>query len=94
LKDETLRNLSIPHKLLIGASARLEYILLKWMLRHKGKKISCSLSSCADFFLFYNAGNDHVYTPHLDYLISQGTLFTKCYSDYPICMTVRTACPE
>lgn len=34
-------------------------------------------------------GNDEIYTPHLDWLVSQGTTYTRCYSDCPICMPSR-----
>lgn len=34
-------------------------------------------------------GNDSIFTPHLDWLVSQGTSFDQCYSDCPICMPSR-----
>lgn len=34
-------------------------------------------------------GNDKIYTPHLDWLVRQGTTFERCYSDCPICMPAR-----
>lgn len=34
-------------------------------------------------------GNQHIYTPHLNWLVDQGVTFTRCYSDSPICMPAR-----
>ena len=35
-------------------------------------------------------GNTSIYTPHLDYLYTQGTAYTRCYADCPICVPSRT----
>lgn len=35
-------------------------------------------------------GNRSIYTPHLDYLCTQGTAYTRCYADCPICVPSRT----
>jgi arylsulfatase A-like enzyme len=35
------------------------------------------------------AGNDHIFTPNLDWICDQGTRFTRAYSDCPICMPAR-----
>lgn len=35
-------------------------------------------------------GNHSIYTPHLDYLYTQGTAYTRCYADCPICVPSRT----
>lgn len=35
-------------------------------------------------------GNQSIYTPHLDYLYTQGTAYTRCYADCPICVPSRT----
>ena len=35
------------------------------------------------------AGNDHIFTPNLDWLCDQGTRFTRGYTDCPICMAAR-----
>ncbi len=34
-------------------------------------------------------GNRHIYTPHLDWLVDEGAVFTRAYSDAPICMPAR-----
>ena len=34
-------------------------------------------------------GNDHIFTPHLNWLTDEGTAFTRCYADCPICMPSR-----
>lgn len=34
-------------------------------------------------------GNQHIYTPHLDWLVDEGISFTRAYSDAPICMPAR-----
>jgi len=34
-------------------------------------------------------GNQHIYTPHLNWLVDQGITFTRCYADSPICMPSR-----
>lgn len=34
-------------------------------------------------------GNNHIYTPHLNWLVDRGIAFTRCYSDSPICMPSR-----
>ncbi|MEG1704368.1 MAG: sulfatase-like hydrolase/transferase [Niameybacter sp.] len=35
-------------------------------------------------------GNHSIYTPHLNWLVSQGITFTRCYADCPICVPSRT----
>lgn len=35
-------------------------------------------------------GNSSIYTPHLNYLYTQGTAYTCCYADCPICVPSRT----
>lgn len=35
-------------------------------------------------------GNQSIFTPHLNYLASMGTAFTRCYADCPICVPSRT----
>lgn len=35
-------------------------------------------------------GNKHIFTPHLNYMASEGIAFTRCYADCPICMPSRT----
>jgi len=35
-------------------------------------------------------GNTSIFTPHLNYLASQGISFTRCYADCPICVPSRT----
>lgn len=35
-------------------------------------------------------GNDHIFTPHLNYMVSEGVTFTRCYADCPICVPSRT----
>ncbi len=35
-------------------------------------------------------GNNSIFTPHLNYLVSQGISFTRCYADCPICVPSRT----
>jgi arylsulfatase A-like enzyme len=34
-------------------------------------------------------GNQHIYTPHLDWLVDEGITFTRAYADSPICMPSR-----
>ena len=34
-------------------------------------------------------GNQHIYTPHLNWLIDNGIAFSRCYSGSPICMAAR-----
>jgi len=34
-------------------------------------------------------GNNHIYTPHLNWLVDEGITFERCYSDCPICMPAR-----
>ncbi len=34
-------------------------------------------------------GNEHIYTPHLNWLMDQGINFRRCYTDSPICMAAR-----
>lgn len=36
-------------------------------------------------------GNSSIYTPHLDYLYTMGTAYTRCYADCPICVPSRTS---
>ena len=35
-------------------------------------------------------GNRSIFTPHLNYMASQGTAYTRCYADCPICVPSRT----
>ncbi|HIV19120.1 MAG TPA: sulfatase-like hydrolase/transferase [Candidatus Merdivicinus intestinigallinarum] len=35
-------------------------------------------------------GNRSIFTPHLNYIASQGMAFTRCYADCPICVPSRT----
>ena len=35
-------------------------------------------------------GNRSIFTPHLNYLVSSGIAFTRCYADCPICVPSRT----
>ena len=35
-------------------------------------------------------GNGSIFTPHLNYLYTQGTAYTRCYADCPICVPSRT----
>lgn len=35
-------------------------------------------------------GNDRIFTPHLNWMLSQGITFTRCYADCPICVPSRT----
>lgn len=35
-------------------------------------------------------GNKNIFTPHLNYLVSQGISYTRCYADCPICVPSRT----
>lgn len=41
------------------------------------------------FDTIHALGNDHIYTPHLNWLVDQGVTFTRCYSDCPVCMPAR-----
>lgn len=41
------------------------------------------------FDTIHALGNDHIYTPHLNWIVDQGVTFTRCYSDSPICMPAR-----
>ncbi len=34
-------------------------------------------------------GNEHIYTPHLNWLVDQGITFENCYTDSPVCMAAR-----
>jgi arylsulfatase A-like enzyme len=34
-------------------------------------------------------GNDHIFTPHLDWLVDEGIVYTRAYVDCPICMPAR-----
>lgn len=36
------------------------------------------------------AGNPHIMTPHLDWLADTGILFTRCYTDAPVCAPARS----
>lgn len=35
-------------------------------------------------------GNTHIFTPHLNYMVSEGISFTNAYADCPICVPSRT----
>ena len=35
-------------------------------------------------------GNKHIFTPHLNYMVSEGISFTRGYADCPICVPSRT----
>ncbi|MGL4345556.1 MAG: sulfatase-like hydrolase/transferase, partial [Cellulosilyticaceae bacterium] len=35
-------------------------------------------------------GNQAIFTPHLNWLVSEGITFTRCYADCPICVPSRT----
>ena len=35
-------------------------------------------------------GNQHIFTPHLNYMVSEGISFTRGYADCPICVPSRT----
>lgn len=35
------------------------------------------------------AGNQHIFTPHLNWLLHEGIHFTRCYTDAPICVAAR-----
>lgn len=35
-------------------------------------------------------GNKSIFTPHLNYLVSEGISFTRCYADCPLCVPSRT----
>lgn len=35
-------------------------------------------------------GNDAIFTPHLNWLVSEGVTFNRCYADCPICVPSRT----
>lgn len=35
-------------------------------------------------------GNQHIFTPHLNYMVSEGITFTRGYADCPICVPSRT----
>lgn len=35
-------------------------------------------------------GNSSIFTPHLNYLATMGTAFTRCYADCPLCVPSRT----
>lgn len=35
-------------------------------------------------------GNKNIFTPHLNYLVTQGISYTRCYADCPICVPSRT----
>lgn len=36
-------------------------------------------------------GNGTIFTPHLNYLMSQGITYTRCYADCPVCVPSRTS---
>jgi arylsulfatase A-like enzyme len=36
-------------------------------------------------------GNEHIYTPHLNWLVDEGISFTNCYATSPVCMASRTS---
>jgi len=42
------------------------------------------------FDTIHALGNNHIYTPHLNWLVDEGITFERCYSDSPICMPART----
>ncbi len=35
------------------------------------------------------AGNKHINTPHLNWLADEGVLFSRCYTDAPVCIAAR-----
>ncbi|MFV0502390.1 MAG: sulfatase-like hydrolase/transferase [Lachnospirales bacterium] len=35
-------------------------------------------------------GNHSIFTPHLNWLVSEGASFTRCYADCPVCVPSRT----
>ncbi|HML49145.1 MAG TPA: sulfatase-like hydrolase/transferase [Clostridia bacterium] len=35
-------------------------------------------------------GNGTIFTPHLNYMISEGIAYTRCYADCPVCVPSRT----
>ena len=41
------------------------------------------------FDTIHALGNNHIYTPHLNWLADEGIAFTRCYSDSPVCMAAR-----
>ena len=36
-----------------------------------------------------NLGNEHIYTPHLDWLVDEGIAYNRCYTSCPLCMPAR-----
>lgn len=42
------------------------------------------------FDTIQSLGNRSIFTPHLNYIASLGTAFTRCYADCPICVPSRT----
>jgi len=38
----------------------------------------------------HSLGNEHIRTPHVDRLVAEGTAFTRCYSQSPICTPSRS----
>jgi len=41
------------------------------------------------FDTIHALGNNHIYTPHLNWLVDEGITFENCYSDCPVCMPAR-----
>jgi len=41
------------------------------------------------FDTIHAAGNPHIFTPHLNWLLNEGIHFTRCYSDCPVCIPAR-----
>ncbi len=41
------------------------------------------------FDTIHAAGNPHIRTPHLDWLVDNGIRFSRCYSDAPLCIPTR-----
>ncbi len=37
----------------------------------------------------HRAGNSHIFTPHLNWLMDQGVHFRRCYADSPVCVPGR-----
>jgi arylsulfatase A-like enzyme len=42
------------------------------------------------FDTIHAAGNPHIFTPHLNWLMDTGTIFRRAYSDAPICVPARS----
>ena len=41
------------------------------------------------FDTIHALGNNHIYTPHLNWLVDEGITFERAYSDCPVCMPAR-----